>query len=212
MRYIEPILLVSGDNEYETLQLAKSTWRDFDILIPYEFQRMHYKLINNYIAPEYYQMCPIGEDLAHTIRLINKHPYQKYFKFFFVKFRQSGMENFEDWLKSEHPLYIKDKKLNLLRYYQLRRFYNTLIIDLKLSNGNIWNRFWKLPPSFFNDESLKNILKFLTDGGKLIFRNIEGNMGRIFDLTREGYTQISDDCFIKNETPKTKYKEPRKWL
>lgn len=218
MIYIQPILFVSGDDEHKTLGNAYQDVfiknDDFDILVPYEYQKIHYKLLNRYIAPDYYRMCPVGETLTETLQLFNENPYKSIFKYFFVKFRLSnkngGIKEFQEWLNGPHLLFFRRMNLKIIRSYQMRRYYNTIVIDLNLTNGNKWNRFWGLAPNFYNKDTIFHILDYLTDGGKLIFINIEGNMDKIFDYTRKGFIEIDKDYFIKKASPKKKkYKIPR---
>lgn len=216
MRYVQPILFVAGDNEMETLIHAKETYReDFDILIPYEYQRRHYKLLLNYVAPDYYNMCPVKPLLKDTLKDIDKSPYGDYFKYFLISFlKQSNWspEDFTDWLNQPHHLYFKEHNIKILRFYELKTYYQTVVIDLNLKNGNRWNRMWDLPPNIFNVITVNTILHHLSEGGRLYFTNTERNWDKIFDYTRYGFDQIEEDLYIRKITPKMNFKIPRKWL
>lgn len=216
MRYVQPILFVAGDDEMATLVRYKETYReDVDIVVPYEYQRNHYNLLLNYVAPDYYGMCPVRLSLSDTLKDIEKSPYGDYFKYFLISFlkkNQWSSGNFTRWLQRPHHLYFKEHNIKILRYYELKNYYQTIVMDLNLTDGNRWNRMWGLAPNIFNTNTVNTILLNLSEGGKLYFTNIEGNWGKIFDYTRYGYERIEDDLYIKNVTPKMKFKVPRKWL
>lgn len=217
MNYIEPILYVSGDNEMFILDHSdQKIKKDFDIMIPYEYQRKHFELILDYIAPEYYKMCISRYTLYDTINDIGKSPYSDYFKYFLVKFLMDNgkydAKDFIRWLNKSHPIYIKKRNIKILRYFDLKRYYNTIVIDLDISKGNKWNMLWGLPPNLFNKNTMLKVLDYLTEGGKLVFLHPEYSHGKIFDYTRTGFKEIEEHYFIKEETPKNEFKLPRRWL
>lgn len=217
MNYIEPILYVAGDNEMSILGHSnQKIKRDFDIMIPYEYQRKHFELILDYIAPEYYKMCPTRISYHDTLNDIEKSPYGDYFKYFYIKFilhnGEYNAKEFIRWLNYSHPIYIKKRNIKILRCFELKRYYNTIVIDLNTSTGNRWNRLWNLSPNLFNKNTILEALKHLTEGGKLVFLNTKGNYNKIWDYTRTGFKEIEENYFIKEETPKNEFKLPRKWL
>ena len=218
MKIIQPVLFVSGDDEMATAILAKDSWKkDWDVLIPYEYQRKHFEMIFNYVAPEYYQKCPVKDTLENSIKEISGSAYREYFMYFLVSFmiynKQGGYDPklFQDWLDKKHSLYI-GRRADILRYYDVRKYYQTIVIDLNIGDGNKWNRLCGLTPNYFGQHTIFYILQYLSDGGKVIFVNIKGNMKKIFDYTRVGYEEIEEDIFRKIPSPKKKFKIARNWL
>ena len=68
MKYLAPVLCVCGNSEVDLLKHVQKYWyKDYDILVPYEYQRKHFELIYGYIAPDYYSMCPCRDSLEDTI-------------------------------------------------------------------------------------------------------------------------------------------------
>ena len=216
MRIVEPVLLVSGDDEMAMANYAKDSWKnDWDVFVPYEYQRKHFELIFTYVAPEYYNKCPVKGMLEDTIKEMEESPYCDYFKYFLVTFMiehgEYDPEVFHEWLNKNHPLYI-GSKADILRYYEVKRYYQTIIRDLNIGDGNKWNKLMDLIPNYFGKHIILYLLQYLSEGGKLVFLNIEGNMKTMFDYTRKGYEELEEGVFRKKPTPKKKFKLPRSWL
>ena len=125
MNYIEPILYVAGDDEIFILNHAKENRKeDFDVMIRYDYQKKHFELLNNYIAPEYYKLCPDKQKFFLEYE-IEEVPYGDFFKYFYIKYLQEKKIfkrlEFKKWLDQEHPLYVKERNVWPLRYYELKR-------------------------------------------------------------------------------------------
>ena len=100
----------------------------------------------------------------------------------------------------------------MLKYYEVRRYYQTIVIDLDLDNGNSWNRVWGLNPNVFNKKTVSKILDYLLEEGKVIFLSTHNKWGVMYDYTKDGFTEVEMNCFMKDKTAKKEYKEPRTWL
>ena len=217
MRYVQPILYVCGNDELFMLNHIKEHYRhDFDVLVPYDYQRKHIFLLTGYVAPEYYEMCPVEDSLSETLNAIDKSPYAEYFLYFLICFlKEESYYNkvpFQMWLDKKHPIYIKEKSFDVLKYYELKRYYQTIVVDLDLDNGNFWNRMWDLIPNVYKKKSIDRITDHLLEEGKIIFLNMKGNWRKIYDYTESGFTEVEDNCFMKNKTTKKEFKIPRNWL
>lgn len=217
MRYVQPILYVCGNNELSMLNHIKEHYRhDFDILVPYDYQRKHIKLLNGYVAPEYYKLCPVKDTQSETLEAINGSPYADYFIYFLICFLKEELyydkTRFSLWLNKRHPIYMRGKSFDILKYYELKRYYQTIVVDLDLDNGNFWNRIWRIAPNVYKKKSISKILDHLLEEGKVIFLNVKGNWKKIYDYVESGFTEVESNCFMKDKTIKNEYKEPRSWL
>lgn len=217
MKYIQPILYICGNDEMFILNLAKEKYKyDFDILVPYDYQRKHIELLNSYIAPEYYKMCPAEDSIKATLKRFDESSYKDFFKYLLICYLKTELHynrtRFLKWLNGEHSVYIKEKSFDVLKYYELKRYYQTIVVDLDLENGNRWNRVWSLAPNVYNKKSFRTITDHLLEEGKIVFLNVDGNWRTMYEYIEEGFTEVEQHCFIKNKTIKNEFKIPRNWL
>lgn len=217
MKYIQPILYVCGNDELFMLNHTKEQHKyDFDMLAPYDYQRKHLSLLNGYVAPEYYKLCPAEDSQSETLKTIEGSPYADYFVYFLICFLKEELHynrtRFLMWLNKRHPIYVRDRRFDVLKYYELKRYYQTIVVDLDLDNGNSWNRVWDLAPNVYKKKAINKILDHLLEEGKLIFINADGRWSKMYDYVEHGFTEVEDNCFIKNKTIKKEYKEPRTLL
>ena len=217
MKLVQPILYVCGNDELSFLNYIKENYRhDYDVLVPYDYQRKHISLLTGYIAPEYYKMCPAEDSQSETYKAMDKSNYRQFFIYFLICFLKEethyNRTRFLMWLNKHHPLYMKERNFDVLKYYELKRYYQTIVVDLELDNGNLWNRMWGLAPNVYKKKSVRIILDHLLEQGKVMFINVKGNWKKVYDYTETGFTEIEPNCFIKNKTVKKEFKKPRNWL
>jgi len=186
---------------------------NFDVLITHEYQRIHLDTIFSYINPDYYNSCPARRSYNRTLRKINNSPYKSFYMYFLVKYLQSEKykkKNFKRWLKNNQKLYVKTRKVDILRHFDLNRNYNTIVINLEKYDGNYWNRFYSLPPNYWSELLLVDILDHLNEEGYAIFLN--GKLARQLSYTGIGYKPIEENVYQKLVKPKKKFKHPRMGL
>jgi hypothetical protein len=217
MKYVQPILYVCGNNEVSFLNYIKAQYRhDFDILAPYDYQRKHISLLRGYVAPEYYKMCPAEDSQSETLKTIDGSPYADYFIYFLICFLKEethyNRTRFLMWLHKRHELYMRERSFDVLKYYELKRYYQTIVVDLELDNGNFWNRIWGMAPNVYNKKAISKISDHLLEEGNIIFLNMKGNWKKVWDYVENGFTEVESNCFMKNKTIKKEYKTPRNWL
>ena len=134
MKYVQPILYVCGNDELFMLTHIKEHYRnDYDVLAPYDYQRKHLSLLNGYVAPEYYKMCPAEDSQSETLKVMENSPYTDYFVYFLICFLKEepyyNRTRFLMWLNKRHPVYIKERNFDVLKYYELKRYYQTIVIE-----------------------------------------------------------------------------------
>jgi len=211
---VQPVLIVNGYNEMDSLYfLRENSLRYSDILITHEYQRIHLDTIRSYINPEYYRRCPARRSYKRMMKKINKSGYKNFYMYFLVKYLQQNnykKKDFKYWLKNNQKLYVKTRKVNILRHFDLKKSYNTIIISLKQYDGNYWNRFYSLPPNYWSEILLRNILNHLNEEGYIIFLN--GKLARQLEYASIGYRKIEEKVYQKLPTPRKKFKHPRMGL
>lgn len=210
VKFVKPGLLVGGFNEYALLDFVDDM-SDVDVLVYYEYQRKHFDLIKNYFPPQLWQECPIEDTLERTVDSFDSKIYSDYFKYMIVKFLQKNEydpESFSEFLNSPKPL-VKPFESSIIRHYEIRKYYQTMIIDMDLGNGNKWNRFYGLPPSFFEYSLLENVLDHLMEEG--VVRFINSSLWDVLELV-DGFEEVEENVYRKMKTKKQVYKKPRMYL
>lgn len=215
MKYIiPPTLLVGGFNDLNLLKFAHSKGQfDIDFMVYYEYQRKHLELLLSYIQPELYESFPAYETLEETIGFIENSIYKERYYYMLVSFlhhNEYDKDKIKDWLNNR-KLFYHDGAVNVYRYYELKKVYQTVIVDLDVLDGNRWNRFYNLPPNLFTDDVIRNALDHLSVGGICVMLN--GNVGRMYDFIAIGYEELEEGVYKKNEIKKIRRELPkREWL
>jgi len=212
MKLYAPALLVGGTNEIELLRnIVDNNIFEYDILVNYEYQRKHFEILRHYVNTELYDMFPAYRSFKKTVKKVKSSGWPDEFMYILTKFLQTQEYKKKDmkaWLKQPRKKFIITRNPKILRHYDLKKSYETVIIDMEEIDGNFWNRYYGLPANYYNSEVMvKKVLSRLREDGVVIFLNT-----KYIDIVRftiEGYKEIEINIFRKLKTVEKKHRVPR---
>ena len=212
MKYVEPVLYVGAYNELRILKdIVEHHVDDCDVLVTHSYQEKHLKLLNKHVNRELYDMIKAYKSYKKTYRKIRKSGWVEDFTFILVKYLQEhdyNKKTFKDWLKNCEKPKLTFMKPKPIRHWDLRRHYDTIVVDLEWGDGNRWNRFYNLTPSYVNKESIVNkCFDYLREQGKVIF--VSGKYSQIVGYTIDDFEKMNDNVYKRLPTLRKKFIAPR---
>lgn len=238
MKYIEPILFPITVNPIKVLKFAgEHNLQDFDVLINYGYQKIHYELFYKYVDPDLMdkmiQENPIlseydfhGEPsflIDKILTPLNTSVYKEYYKLFLINYMINNMKHtyqtndFYNYLKEKHDFTFK-KCFTYRAINRIDNYYNTIIFldfwDKKFMNiySAINRLYGLLPISLDQEEVIFNAGEHLIDGGRLYNFSSE-NFGKLLFALGDNFDVNNSKVLLKkNDAPKEPKKKQINWL
>lgn len=241
MIYTEPVLFPITVDELKILRMCgKYDIKDADVLVNFNYQYTHYRLLSDYVDPQLQQEClekmnrltdiegNISTNLLLFINVmssyLSKNVYKDYYLLFLCRFinKYKDVDNFTDnfkkWLNKPHD-YTYKMQSNPRIVFNLERYYNTIIIPELWKDetiGHLFNIAHDYPSNYFNQRHvIIDAEKHLLEGGKIYILN-KKDYSKIFLSLDEEYDDIgkkNENILQKKTTIKKEIPIPeREWL
>lgn len=171
MKIVEPVLFPITYDILECVRIASHfNIKDCDLLLNFNFQKLHYDMIIKYIEPEMWlyledelasklnKIIP-NFNLGDLLELTENHIYKNYFRFIICDYLRKNekfdLTRFKEYLTEKHDFtYKMNVKPKLIDWVD--KYYNTLIIPRlwRKNDVNRFNRIHNLPANYHDDRKI----------------------------------------------------------